>query len=59
VGAGGIYETYTTGIAVFVHRKDRAEVAQRIFTDKESNVYMTWPESGISFFQMKVTMIMR
>ncbi len=31
MGAGGIYETYTTGIAVFVHRNDRAEVAHGNF----------------------------
>ncbi len=31
MGAGGIYETYTKGITVFVHRNDRAEVAHGNF----------------------------
>ncbi len=53
------FKTHIKSIAVFVHEDDRMEVAQGRFVNKEGDVDLTRPESGMSFLQVKASMSMK
>jgi hypothetical protein len=46
-------------IAVFIHKDDRMEVAQGRFTDKAGEGDLTRLESGMSFMQVRASMLMK
>jgi hypothetical protein len=53
------YKTHIKSIAIFVHNYDRTEVARGRFTEKGSDIDMTWLESGMSFPHVKPLMIIK
>ncbi len=52
------FKTHIKSIAVFIHKDDRMEVAQR-FSDKEGEGDLTRLESGMSFMQVRASMSMK
>jgi hypothetical protein len=46
-------------IAVFIHKDDRMEVAQGRFVNKEGDRDLTRLESGMSFLQVRASMLMK
>jgi hypothetical protein len=53
------FKTHNKNIAVFIHKDDRMEVAQRRFNDKEGEGDLTRLESGMSFMQVRASMSMK
>ncbi len=51
------YRTHIKNIAVFVHKDDRIEVAQGRFSGKEGEADLTRLESGMSFMQVRASMM--
>ncbi len=54
-----VFKTHNKNIAVFIHKDDRMEVAQRRFNDKEGEGDLTRLESGMSFMQVRASMSMK
>ncbi len=54
-----VFKTHIKNIAVFMHVDDRVEVTQGRFTDKGSDVDLTWLESAMSFLQVKASMTLK
>lgn len=54
-----LFKTHIKNIAVFMHEDDRVEVMQGRFTDKGSDVDLTWLESAMSFLQVKASMTLK
>ncbi len=53
------FRTHIKNIAVFVHKDDRMEVAQGRFSGKEGEADLTRLESGMSFMQVRASMLMK
>jgi hypothetical protein len=53
------FKTHIKNIAVFIHEDDQIEVAQGRFANKEGDGDLTRLESGMSFLQVKASMLMK
>jgi hypothetical protein len=53
------FKTHIKSITVFIHEDDWLEVAQGRFPNKEGDVDLTRLESGMSFLQVKASMLMK